>query len=80
MCQKLHITEINLATEKQYVLDLKAELQRAKDAAHMAREAAEVAMKASYERGVHDTEAQLFEEVVVVCRDYCTESWGVAMD
>ena len=32
-CQKLHITEINLATKKQSVLDLKAELQKTKDVA-----------------------------------------------
>ena len=31
--QKLHITEINLATKKKSILDLKAELQKAKDAA-----------------------------------------------
>ena len=37
-------------------------------------------MKASYERGVRDTETRLIEEVAVVCRDYYTESWGVAMD
>ena len=37
-------------------------------------------MAASYERGVKDTEARLTEEVAVVCRDYWTESWGVAMD
>ena len=37
-------------------------------------------MAASYERGVKDIEARLIEEVAVVCRDYCTESWGVAMD
>ena len=46
----------------------------------MAREVAEVAVKASYKRGVQDTKAQLSEEVVVVCRDYYTKSWGVAMD
>ena len=46
----------------------------------MAREAAEAAVKASYERGVLDTENKLMEKVAVVCRDYCTESWGVAMD
>ena len=40
----------------------------------MAREAAEAAVKASYERGVQDMETRLVEEVVVVCRDYCTES------
>ena len=80
MRQKLHITEINLAIEKQFVLDLKAKLQKAKDAARVAREAAEAAVKASYECGVQDTETRLVEEVAIVCRDYCTESWGVAMD
>ena len=80
MRQKLHITKINLATEKQSVLDLKAELQKAKDAARVAREAAEAVVKASYERGVLDTEARLSKKVAIVCKDYCTESWGVAMD
>ena len=46
----------------------------------MAREAAEAAVAASYERGVADIEARLTEEVAGVCRDYVTESWGVAMD
>ena len=70
----MHVTEINLATEKQAVLDLKAQLQQAKKAARVAREAAEVAVKASYECRVLDTKTRLTEEVVVVCRDYCTES------
>jgi len=80
MHQQLHLTEINLATKKQSVLDLKAQLLQVKEAARVAREAAEAAMAASYERGVKDTEARLIEEVAVVYRDYCTESWGVAMD
>ena len=46
----------------------------------MAREAVEAAVKAFYKRGVRDTETQLAVEVAVVCRDYCTKSWGVAMD
>lgn len=46
----------------------------------MAREVAEAAVKAFYERGVRDTETRLTEEVAMVCRDYCTESWGVTMD
>ena len=74
------MTEINLATEKQAILDLKAQLQQAKEAAQVAREAAEVAVKASYERGVLDTETKLTEEVAMVCRDYYTKSWGVVMD
>ena len=40
----------------------------------MAREAAEAAMAASYERGVTNTEARLPEKVVAVCRDYITVS------
>ena len=80
MCQKLHVTEINLATEKQAVLDLKAQLQQAKEAARVAREAVEAAVKASYERGVLDIETRLTEEVAMICKDYCTESQGVAMD
>ena len=78
--QKFHITEINLATEKQNVLDLKTELQKDKDAARVAREAAEAAVATSYEYGVLDMETRLAEEVDVVCRDYCTKSWGVAMN
>jgi len=35
---------------------------------------------ASYEREMADTEARLIEEVAVVCRNYVTKSWGVAMD
>ena len=73
-CQKLYITEINLGTEKQIVLDLKAEIQKAKDATPVAREAVEATVKASYKCGILDTETRLAKEVVVVCRDYCTES------
>ena len=72
--QKLHITEIDLATEKQAVLDLRAELQKAKDAAWVAREVDVATVKASYERGVLDTKTRLSKEVVVACRDYCTKS------
>ena len=50
MCKQLHMSEINLATEKQTVSDLKAELLKAKEAARLAREAAEAAVLTSYER------------------------------
>ena len=65
-------------------MDLKAELKKAKDAAEKAvraaKEATEAAERMFYERGVIDTKAQLAEEVAIVCRDYYTESWGVAMN
>ena len=78
--QKFHLTEIDLATERQMVLDLKAKLQKSKDAAQVASEAVEAVVKASYERGVWDTETRLAKEVVIMCRDYCTKSWAVALD
>ena len=43
---------MNLATEKQSVLYFMAELQKAKNAAWMAREATKVAVKASYEQNL----------------------------
>ena len=46
--QKLHLTEIDLATQKQMVIDLKVELQKAKKEAQLAREATEAEKKASY--------------------------------
>ena len=66
MHQQLHLTEINLATEKQTVLDLKMQLQQAKEAARVVREAAEAAVTASYKRWVKDTEARLTEEVALL--------------
>ena len=62
------------------VLDLKTKLQKSKDAARVASEAVEAVVKASYERGVRDIETRLAKEVVVMCRDYCIESWVVALD
>ena len=74
MRQQLHLTEINLATKKQTVLDLKAQLKQAKEATRVAREAVKAAMAASYECGVKDTKAGLIEKVAVICKDYCIES------
>ena len=38
-CQKLHSIEIDLATQKQMVVDLQVELQKAKEEVQLAREA-----------------------------------------
>ena len=62
---KLHVTEINLATEKQAILELKAELQKAK-------EAAEAEKRAAYQLGVEETQVRLAEELSELCRDYCS--------
>ena len=42
LCKELHYCEINLATEKQLVKDLREELHKAKEAAQLLKEAAEV--------------------------------------
>ena len=78
--KQLHITEIKLATQRQLVLDLKVELQKAKDATRVSREAFEAVKVASYERGWQETETRLTEEVAGVCRDYCAKTWAKALN
>ena len=73
--KQLHLTEIELATQRQLVLDLKAESKKAKDAARVARETSKAVETASYECWVLKTEARLAKEVTEVCRDYCVETW-----
>ena len=53
---------------------------KVKGEARLAREAAEKAVAASYDRWVKDTEVKLAEEVAAVCKEYITLSWGVALD
>ena len=81
------MTKTNLATEKQVVLDLKAalqkakeEAQRAKEKAQLAKEAAEAKKKAAYQLGAKGIEARLSEELLEVCRDYCSISWAQALN
>ena len=69
--QKLHLIEIGLATQRRLVLDLKVELQKAKEVALLAKEAAEAEKQASYLLGVEETQIRLAEELSEVCRDYC---------
>ena len=68
-CKQLFTTQINLATEKAAVLDLKAELQKAQEALKVANEAVKAAEAVAYERGVMETEARLTAEVTVVYKD-----------
>ena len=78
--QLLHVTEINLATEKQAILDLKTVLQKAKVEVQLAKEAAEAKKRAAYQLGLEETEARLIEELSDVCRDYCNISWAQALN
>ena len=68
-CKQLYTIQINLATEKAAVLDLKAELQKAQEALKVANEAVKAAEAVAYERGVMETEARLTTEVTVVYKD-----------
>nr|POE69127.1 hypothetical protein CFP56_70696 [Quercus suber] len=69
-CKNLYLIEIELATQKQLVLDLKAELEEAKAAARAAEEVAEASRQAFYNLGVEETKIRLAEELAEVCRDY----------
>ena len=78
--KELYTTQLNLATEQAAVLDLKAKLQKAEKALKVAQEAAKAAETLVYERGVLETEARLIAEVIMVCREYCAETYDQALD
>ena len=75
-CKELYTTQLNLATEQAAVLDLKAKLQKADEALKVAQEAATAVETSAYERGVLETKARLTAEVIVVCREYCAETYN----
>ena len=85
--KELFATQINLATEKQAVQDLKTalqkvedELRRVREEAQLIREATEAEKSASRQLGAQETEARLSEEIPEVCRDYCSILWAHALD
>ena len=78
--KKLYLTEIELATQKQLVLDLKTDLEKAKAIARTAEEAAKASREASYNLEVEEIEIQLAEELAEVCKDYCKETWMEALN
>ena len=76
----LYQTKIDLTTLRQLVLQLRAELQKAKEAAQLANEAVEAEKQASYTLNVEETQATLIEELAKVCRDYCMATWAEALN
>ena len=80
LCKELHYCEINLATERQTVKDLREELSKAKEAVQLIKEAAEAEKQASYALVVQETQNRLTEEFSAVARDYCDITWGKALD
>ena len=53
--KELHYWEINLATEKQMVTDLREELRKAREAAQLLKEAAEAEKQVAYALKVQET-------------------------
>ena len=53
--KELHYSEINLATEKQMVIELHEELCKAREAAQLLKEATEAEKQAAYDLGVQET-------------------------
>ena len=53
--KQLHYNEINLATKKQLVTELREELRKAREAVQLVKEAAEVEKQAAYMLGVEET-------------------------
>ena len=68
--KQLHYIEINLATEKQLVMELREEFRKAREAAQLVKEAAEAEKQAAYMLGMEETQARLTKEFSAVCRDY----------
>ena len=61
-------------------MELKADLQKAKEAAQLAKKVAEAEKQASYLLCVEETQARLTEELVEICRDYCNVTWDEALN
>ena len=77
---ELHHCEINLATEKQLVKDLREEVCKAKEAAQLLKEAAEAEKQMAYALGVQETQSRLTEEFSSLAKDYCDITWGKALN
>ena len=69
--KELHYPEINLATEKQMVTELREELRKAKEAAQLLKEATEAEKQVTYDVGVQETQSRLTEEFSAMAKDYC---------
>ena len=76
----LYQTELELATSRQLMLDLKAQLQVAKEATQLVKEASEAEKQASYQLAVEETQARLTEELAEACREFCIMTWDEALN
>ena len=56
------------------------ELQKAREAAQLAKEALEAEKQVAYALDVEETQARLTEELVEACRDYYDVTWAKALN
>ena len=61
-------------------MELREELKKVREAVQLVKEATEAKKQAAYTLRVDETQARLTEELTTVCRDYCSISWGKALD
>ena len=54
--------------------------KKAREVVQLVKEAAEAKKQTAYTLRVEETQARLIEELTAVCRDYCSISWGKALD
>ena len=60
--------------------ELREELQKAREAVQLVKEVVEAEKQVAYTLGVEETQARLIEELTAICRDYCSVSWGKALN
>ena len=78
--KELHYSKINLATEKQMMIEFREEFRKAREVALLLKEATEAEKQAAYDLGVQETQSRLTEEFSAVAKDYCDITWGKALD
>ena len=61
-------------------MDLKAELEKAKEAAWVAKATAKASEQRSYDPSIQEIKAHLMEELARVCREYWQEVWAKALN
>ena len=61
-------------------MELREELQKAREAVQLVKEVAEVEKQAAYTLGVKEIQVRLTEELSARCKEYCGISWGKAFD
>ena len=76
----LYQIEIELATLRQLLMELKEDLQKAKEVAQLAKKAVEAEKQTSYLLDVKEAQARLTEKLAEVCKDYYNLKWDETLN